>query len=57
MWQSGYRVFSVSESAVENVVKYIANQQEHHTKISFQDEFRSFLRRNNIVVDERYLWD
>lgn len=57
MWQSGYGVFSVSESVVQNVVTYIAHPHEHHGKMSFQDEFRSFLRRNNIVVHERYLWD
>jgi len=56
-WQSGYGAFSVSESAVEDVKAYIASQQEHHKKISFQDEFRAFLRKNNIAVDEQYLWD
>jgi putative transposase len=56
-WQSGYGAFSVSESAVESVRAYVASQQEHHKKISFQDEFRAFLRKNNIVVDEKYLWD
>ena len=56
-WQSGYGAFSVSESAVENVSSYIAHQQEHHKRFSFQDEFRAFLRKNNLVVDERYLWD
>ncbi len=47
----------MSESAVEDVKAYIASQQEHHKKISFQDEFRAFLRKNNIAVDEQYLWD
>jgi putative transposase len=56
-WQSGYGAFSVSESAVNSVMSYIAHQQEHHRKISFQDEFRAFLRKNNIEVDERYLWN
>ena len=56
-WQSGYGAFSVSESAAERVRCYIANQQEHHKKISFQDEFRAFLRKNNIEVDETYLWN
>jgi len=56
-WQSGYGAFSVSESAVQSVMSYIAHQQEHHKKISFQDEFRAFLRKNNVEVDERYLWN
>lgn len=56
-WQSGYGAFSVSESAVESVRSYIAHQQEHHKRVSFQDEFRAFLRKNNIVVDETYLWN
>jgi putative transposase len=56
-WQSGYGAFSVSESAVDSVTAYVASQQEHHQRISFQDEFRAFLQKNKIVVDERYLWD
>src|SRR5437588_8753436 len=44
-WQTGYGVFSVSESNVTAVRKYIANQEEHHKKHSFQDEFRAFSRR------------
>lgn len=56
-WQSGYRAFSVSESAADSVRSYIAHQQEHRRKISFRDKFRAFLWKNNIEVDERYLWD
>jgi len=55
-WQTGYGVFSVSESNVTAVRKYIANQEEHHKKHSFQDEFRAFLKKNGIVVDEKYIW-
>lgn len=55
-WQTGYGVFSVSESNVPAVTKYIASQEEHHRKHSFQDEFRAFLKRNGIVVDEKYVW-
>ena len=55
-WQTGYGVFSVSESNVSAVTKYIASQEEHHKKHSFQDEFRAFLRKNRIVVDEKYIW-
>ena len=56
-WQSGYGVFSVSQSQVETVRAYIVHQEEHHQKKSFQDEFRSFLRKYQIEYDERYLWN
>lgn len=55
-WQTGYGVFSVSESNVAAVTKYIAEQEEHHKMRSFQDEFRAFLAKNGIVVDEKYVW-
>jgi putative transposase len=56
-WQIGYGVFSVSESSVAAVTKYIARQEEHHRKQSFQEEFLTFLKKNNVECDERYLWD
>ena len=56
-WQAGYGVFSVSESNVEQVKRYIANQEEHHKRMSFQDEFREFCRRHGLEIDERYAWD
>jgi putative transposase len=56
-WQTGYGVFSVSESNVAAVKKYIANQEQHHKKHSFQEEFLAFLKKNNVAYDERYLWD
>ena len=56
-WQTGYGVFSVSESNVGAVTKYIVGQEEHHRKQSFQEELVSFLRKNNVTYDERYLWD
>jgi len=49
--------FSVSQSNVEQVKQYIANQEEHHRRISYQDEFRALLRRHEIEFDERYVWD
>jgi len=55
-WQTGYGVFSVSESNVAAVSKYIASQEEHHKTHSFQDELWSFLQKNGIVVDEKYVW-
>ena len=56
-WQNGYAVFSVSQSNVAHVRRYIANQEEHHRKKTFQDELRTFLRRHEIEFDERYVWD
>ena len=56
-WQSGYGIFSLGHSQVEAVQKYIAGQEEHHRKVSFQDEFREFLKRYEIEFDERYVWD
>jgi len=56
-WQSGYGAFSVSQSHVPRVRQYIEQQEEHHRKVSFQDEFRLFLKRYKIEYDERYVWD
>ena len=56
-WQTGYGVFSVSESNVAAVTKYIAEQEEHHKRHSFQEEFVAFLKKNHVACDERYIWD
>jgi len=56
-WQNGYGAFSVSPSNEARVRKYILNQEVHHRKITFQDEFRSFLRRHGVAFDEQYVWD
>ena len=56
-WQAGYGAFSVSQSNVEQVKQYITNQEEHHRKLSFQDEFRAICRRHGIAIDERFVWD
>jgi putative transposase len=55
-WQAGYGAFSVSESGIVAVRVYIAHQQQHHTRRSFEDEFVAFLKKNRITVDEKYLW-
>jgi len=55
-WQTGYGVFSVSESSVHAVTRYIATQEDHHKKHSFQEEFVAFLKKNKIAYDERYIW-
>ena len=56
-WQNGYGIFSIGFSQVEAVRNYIARQEEHHRKVTFQDEFRELLRRYEIEFDERYVWD
>lgn len=56
-WQGGYGIFSVSQSAIQEVRQYICNQREHHKHVSFQDEFRAFLKRYEMQFDERYVWD
>jgi hypothetical protein len=56
-WQGGYAMFSLGFSQVGAARKYIANQEEHHRTVSFQDELREFLRRYQTAFDERYLWD
>jgi len=50
-------VFSVSESNVAAVTKYIASQEEHHKRRSFQEEFVEFLKKNNVAYDAKYIWD
>jgi hypothetical protein len=49
--------FSVSQSNQEDVKRYIAGQEEHHRKMSFQEELRALLRRHEIEWDERFVWD
>ena len=56
-WQGGYADFSVSQSNLEQVKQYIANQEEHHRKVNFQDELRALLRKHQQEWDERYVWD
>jgi putative transposase len=56
-WQSGYGAFSVSPSALDPVVRYIAQQELHHRRKTFQEEYLEFLNKSGVVFDERYLWD
>jgi len=56
-WQSGYGAFSVSESHVDTVRKYIEKQEQHHRRRTFEEEFREFLKKYNVAYDERYVWD
>jgi len=56
-WQDGYGWFSVSPGDVDVAGAYVRNQKEHHKAISFEDEFRQFLRKYRVKFDERYIWD
>jgi REP element-mobilizing transposase RayT len=56
-WQSGFGIFSIGFSQIPDVKQYIENQIEHHRKISYEDEFRTLLKRYGIDYDERYVWD
>jgi putative transposase len=55
-WQDGYGAFTVSASLIETVKDYIARQEEHHAKKSFQEEYLEFLKLSGAKFDERYLW-
>jgi putative transposase len=56
-WQNGYGAFSVSESSVASVAAYVDNQEKHHRKLTFQEEFRALLQKHRVAFDEQYLWD
>ncbi len=56
-WQNGHGSFSVSESARDDVCRYLATQTEHHKRMTFQEEYIAFLEKNGIDYDPRYIWD
>ena len=56
-WQNGYGAFSIGQSSYEDLRKYIQTQKDHHKHISFQDEFRAFLKKYRIAYDEKSVWD
>jgi putative transposase len=56
-WQEGYGVFSYSHSHIDKVIKYILNQEQHHRKITFRNEYREFLKKFQIPFEEKYLFD
>jgi REP element-mobilizing transposase RayT len=55
-WQEGYGAFSYSKSHVDNVINYIKNQEEHHKKESFRDEYLNILNRFEVDYDEKYIF-
>lgn len=56
-WQRGYGVFSVGPGDLDLLIHYIDQQEEHHRKKTFQEEFRAFLAKYGVEFDERYVWD
>ncbi|MCE9547182.1 MAG: IS200/IS605 family transposase [Planctomycetia bacterium] len=56
-WQSGYGAFSIGQSQLDDLRRYIGNQREHHRQESFQDEFRRLCEKYQVALDERYAWD
>ena len=56
-WQEGYGVFSYGQSQIDSVFKYIQNQEEHHKKQTFIEEYLIFLKKFNVQFDERYIFE
>lgn len=56
-WQEGYGAFSIGQSTLEAAIKYVQNQQEHHQKFTFEQEYLEFLKRNKIQYDPRFVFD
>ncbi len=52
VWQEGYGAFSCSYSQVDKVANYIKNQEEHHKKISYEDEYQSLIEKHNLNTDD-----
>ena len=55
-WQGGYAAYSISQSVVDKTLQYIANQKEHHTKHSFAEEYKAFLKLYNVEYDENFVF-
>lgn len=55
-WQEGYGVFTIGQSQVDETIKYIENQETHHRKVTFEEEYKLFLEVHDIQVDERYIF-
>ena len=56
-WQEGYGVFSVSESQVPTLVRYVKEQEKHHRTFSFKEEFMRILELNKLEYNEEHLWN
>lgn len=56
-WQEGYGAFSYAHSQVDAVIQYVLNQEQHHKKQTFKEEYLLFLNKFNITYDEQYLFE
>ncbi len=56
LWQEGYGAFSVSPSNKNALIQYIENQDQHHRKYDFREEFLLLLQKHGVQHDEKYLW-
>jgi len=56
-WQEGYGGFSYSRSQLDDVIKYIDNQEEHHKKFSFREEYLKLLQKFDVDYDDKYLFE
>ena len=56
-WQKGYGAFSASSNELAQLIDYIENQETHHHRVSFKEEFRKLCEENGLVIDERYVWE
>ena len=56
-WQRGYGIFSLGFSSMDGLIKYIDNQEEHHKKKTFKEEYILFLEKYNVPYDEKYVWE
>lgn len=56
-WQKGFGVFSYSQSAIQNVYRYVLNQEAHHAKTSFKTEYLELLQKFEVAYDEQYLFE
>jgi len=55
-WQVKYGAFGVSVSQLDRIIQYIKDQDVHHRKMTFQEEFLALLKKHRVEYDERYLW-
>ena len=56
-WQEGYGAFSYSHSQIDTVFQYILNQEQHHRKTTFREEYLAFLKEFDVRYDERFLFE
>ena len=56
-WQTGFAAFSYSESQLDTVVNYIKNQEIHHSRLTFREEYLAFLERFNVPYNPKYVFD